>query len=100
MADVFLSTLLDPIPQTVPAAQETIHIQALSADLAFILGEYELPLRLQARISEKGYTQIYSFAMMAADRAGVLALAARSFLLNPALPDLAQDLATERRSTQ
>ena len=29
---------------------------------------------------------------MAADRAGVLALAARSFLLNPALPDLAQDL--------
>ena len=30
--------------------------------------------------------------MMAADRAGVLALAARSFLLNPALPDLAQDL--------
>ena len=92
MAEVFLNTLLDPIPQTVPAAQETIHIQALSADLAFILGEYELPLRLQARISEKGYTQIYSFAMMAADRAGVLALAARSFLLNPALPDLAQDL--------
>jgi hypothetical protein len=36
--------------------------------------------------------QSYSFAMMAADRAGVLALAARSFLLNPALPDPAQDL--------
>jgi hypothetical protein len=92
MAEVFLNTLLDPIPQTVPAAQETTHIQALSADLALILGEYELPLRLQTRISEEGYTQIYSFAMMAADRAGVLALAARSFLLNPALPDHAQDL--------
>lgn len=89
MADIFLAAMLAPILAGDPALA---HISAISPDLAFIMGEYDLPDRLQARIAEKGYIKIYSFAMMAADRAGVLALASRSFLLNPAFANLPADL--------
>jgi hypothetical protein len=88
MAAAFIGALLLPIPDGAP---ELGQLNALSADLRFILGENDLPLRLQAKVAQKGYKSMALFSVMAADRAGLEALAVRSFMLDPALVGLTPD---------
>ncbi|CAE8592677.1 unnamed protein product [Polarella glacialis] len=55
------------------------------------MGENVLPLRLQAKIAQKGYTSMALFSVMAAGRVELEARAVRSFLLDPAATSLTPD---------
>jgi hypothetical protein len=78
MAVAFMASLATAVPDGAP---ELGHLRAISADLKFLMGENDLPLRLQARIAQKGYTTMALFSVMAAGRPELEALAKRSFLL-------------------
>jgi hypothetical protein len=65
-------------------AAEAATLATMSSDLAFILGENDVPLKLQVAIGSMGFKTLTLFAVMADDRAGIRANCATVLNLNHA----------------
>ena len=62
------------------AAPQTVHLNAMSSDLRFMLSEADVPEQLQWRISQLGYKAAATFAVWGDDRAAVRAAIAADVL--------------------
>jgi hypothetical protein len=75
----FLTTINDVLDD---AAKE--QLASMSSDLCFILGENDVPLRLQVMIGNLGFKTVTLFAVMSDDRAGLRNCCATLLTLDPA----------------
>ena len=75
MATAFLDGL-----ETVLTDGEKAIVKRLSSELGFLLCEFEVPLRVQLRRADLGYTSLTTFSVMADDRPGLRAAIAADII--------------------
>lgn len=63
---------------------ERADIRRMGADLQFVLAESEVPLRIQHRLYELGYSTLALFSVIADDKAGVRTFCKEQMPLDPA----------------
>lgn len=79
---------IDSVAVALTVAEEA-EVRKMSPDLQFILGECEVPIRVQFRLGQLGFSTLQLFSVVADDRASFRTFVATSFPMDPAEVNLA-----------